>query len=209
VSSCDAPDDRLRSILTQRVPMILPPDATRRQAAVLLPLFRNDSAYHMVFTKRTETLKHHKGQVSFPGGSFEPSDGDLLTTALRESDEEVGIRPEHVSILGRLDDLPTFSTSFTISPFVGLIPYPYPFRPNPLEVAIVFDAPLSALADPTVRHRYIRARDDGATIEDYEFHVDGHVIWGATARIIHHFLSIIGEQHGIEHDEDPGCCGEL
>ena len=191
MSPCNAPDDRLRSILTQRVPMILPPDATRRQAAVLLPLFRNASAYHVVFTKRTETLKHHKGQVSFPGGSFEPSDGDLLTTALRESDEEVGIRPEHVSILGRLDDLATFSTSFTISPFVGLIPYPYPFRPDPIEVAIVFDAPLSALADPTVQRRYVRARDDGATIEDYEFHVNGHVIWGATARIIHHLLSLI------------------
>jgi 8-oxo-dGTP pyrophosphatase MutT (NUDIX family) len=120
-------DDSLRSIIKQRVPVILPPDPSRRQAAVLLPLFKNATDYHLVFTKRTETLTHHKGQVSFPGGSFEPSDGDLLTTALRESYEEVGIRPEHVSILGRLDDLSTFSTSFTISPFVGLIPYPYPF----------------------------------------------------------------------------------
>ena len=186
-----APDDRLRSILTQRVPVIVPPDPTRRQAAVLLPLFKNATDYHLVFTKRTETVRHHKGQVSFPGGSFEPADGDLLTTALRESYEEVGIQPEHVSILGRLDDLATFSTSFTISPFVGLIPYPYPFRPNPIEVAIVFDASLSILADPTVGRRYIRARDDGATIEDYEFHVNGHVIWGATARIIHHFLEVM------------------
>ena len=194
MSPCNAPDDRLRSILTQRVPVIVPPDPTRRQAAVLLPLFKNATDYHLVFTKRTETVRHHKGQVSFPGGSFEPADGDLLTTALRESYEEVGIRPEHVSILGRLDDLATFSTSFTISPFVGLIPYPYPFRPNPIEVAIVFDASLSILADPTVERRYIRARDDGATIEDYEFHVNGHVIWGATARIIHHFLSIIREE---------------
>jgi 8-oxo-dGTP pyrophosphatase MutT (NUDIX family) len=191
VSPCNAPDDRLRSILTQRVPVIVPPDPTRRQAAVLLPLFKNATDYHLVFTKRTETLTHHKGQVSFPGGSFEPADGDLLTTALRESYEEVGIEPEHVSILGRLDDLATFSTSFTISPFVGLIPHPYPFRPNPIEVAIVFDASLSILADPTVARRYIRARDDGATIEDYEFHVDGHVIWGATARLIHHFLEVM------------------
>jgi 8-oxo-dGTP pyrophosphatase MutT (NUDIX family) len=188
VSLRNTPDARLQSILTQRVPVIVPPDPTRRQAAVLLPLFKNATDYHLVFTKRTETVRHHKGQVSFPGGSFEPADGDLLTTALRESYEEVGIRPEHVSILGRLDDLATFSTSFTISPFVGLIPYPYPFRPDPIEVAIVFDASLSILADPTVGRRYIRARDDGATIEDYEFHVDGHVIWGATARIIHHFL---------------------
>jgi 8-oxo-dGTP pyrophosphatase MutT (NUDIX family) len=184
-------DDSLRSIIKQRVPVILPPDPSRRQAAVLLPLFKNATDYHLVFTKRTETLRHHKGQVSFPGGSFEPSDGDLLTTALRESYEEVGIRPEHVSILGRLDDLSTFSTSFTISPFVGLIPYPYPFRPNPIEVAIVFDASVSVLADPTMGRKYIRARDDGATIEDYEFYVNGHVIWGATARIVSHFLSVL------------------
>jgi 8-oxo-dGTP pyrophosphatase MutT (NUDIX family) len=191
VSLRHAPDVRLQSILSQRVPVIVPPDPTRRQAAVLLPLFKNATDYHLVFTKRTETVRHHKGQVSFPGGSFEPADGDLLTTALRESYEEVGIEPEHVSILGRLDDLATFSTSFTISPFVGLIPYPYPFRPNPTEVAIVFDTSLSILADPTVGRRYIRARDDGATIEDYEFHVNGHVIWGATARLIHHFLEVM------------------
>jgi 8-oxo-dGTP pyrophosphatase MutT (NUDIX family) len=191
VSLSHAPDDRLRSILAQRVPVTVPPDPTRRQAAVLLPLFKNTTDYRLVFTKRTDTVRHHKGQVSFPGGSFEPADGDLLTTALRESYEEVGIRPEHVSILGRLDDLSTVSTSFTISPFVGLIPYPYPFHPNPSEVATVFDVPLSVLADPTVGRRYIRASDDGATIEDYEFHVNGHVIWGATARIIHHLLSII------------------
>jgi len=96
--------------------------------------------------------------------------------------------------LGRLDDLATVSTSFTISPFVGLIPYPYPFRPDPIEVAIVFDASLSILTDPIVGRRYIRTRADGATIEDYEFHVNGHVIWGATARIIHDFLSIIREE---------------
>ena len=191
MSPYHAPDDRLRSVLTRRTPVIVPPDPTRRQAAVLLPLFRNATEYHLVLTKRTETVRHHKGQVSFPGGSFELPDVDLQTTALRESYEEVGIQPQHVSILGRLDDLATFSTSFTISPFVGVIPYPYPFRPNPLEVAIVFDASLSALADPTVQRRYVRARDDGATIEDYEFHVNGHVIWGATARIIHHFLSLI------------------
>jgi len=191
VNAGQPPDDRLRSILTQRTPVILPPVATRRQAAVLLPLFGHATDYHLVFTKRTETLTHHKGQVSFPGGSFEPDDGDLLTTALRESYEEVGILPEHVRILGRLDDLTSFSTNFTISPFVGLIPYPYTFHPNPIEVDTVFDVAISVLTDPAVGRSYIRARDDGATIEDYEFHVNGYVIWGATARIIRHFLSVI------------------
>ncbi len=184
-------DNSLQSVLMRHVPSILPPDASRRQAAVLLPLFKNATDYHLLFTKRTDTLRHHKGQIAFPGGSFEPADGDLLNTALRESYEEVGIQPEHVSILARLDDLSTFSTNYTISPFVGLIPYPYPFRPNPVEVAIVFDVPVSVWADPAVGRSYLRTRDDGATIEDYEFYVNGQVIWGATARIVRHLLSII------------------
>jgi 8-oxo-dGTP pyrophosphatase MutT (NUDIX family) len=191
VSPSQLLDVRLQSMLTRHVPLLLPPEISRRQAAVLLPLFQSASDYHIVFTKRTDTLKHHKGQVSFPGGSFEPADGDRLTTALRECYEEVGIQPNHVRILGRLDDLATFSTPFTISPFVGLIPYPYPFRPNPLEVAMVFDVPVSVLADPSVGCSYVRARDDGATIIDYEFHIDGHVIWGATARIVRHLLTLM------------------
>jgi 8-oxo-dGTP pyrophosphatase MutT (NUDIX family) len=191
VSPIQPGDDPLWSTLAARTPVTAPHDHSRRQAAVLLPLFKNTLDYHMVFTKRTDTLTHHKGQVSFPGGSFEPSDGDLLTTALRESYEEIGIRPGDVTILGRLDDLSTFSTSFTISPFVGLIPHPYVFRPNPIEVALVFDVPLSVLNDPAVGRSYVRTREDGATLIDYEFHVQGHVIWGATARIIRHFLSVI------------------
>jgi 8-oxo-dGTP pyrophosphatase MutT (NUDIX family) len=191
VSASRLTDDHLRSVLAARTPITVPPDPTRRQAAVLLPLFKHPGEYHMVFTKRTETLRHHKGQVAFPGGSFDPADGDLLTTALRESYEEIGIFPGHVTMLGRLDDLSTFSTNFTISPFVGLIPHPYIFRPNPIEVAAVFDVPLSVFADPAVGHSYIRTREDGATLVDYEFHVNGHVIWGATARIIHHFLTVI------------------
>jgi 8-oxo-dGTP pyrophosphatase MutT (NUDIX family) len=191
VSPIQPGDDPLWSTLATRAPVTAPHDPSRRQAAVLLPLFKNTLDYHMVFTKRTDTLTHHKGQVSFPGGSFEPSDGDLLTTALRESYEEIGIRPGDVTILGRLDDLSTFSTSFTISPFVGLIPHPYVFRPNPIEVALVFDVPLSVLNDPAVGRSYVRTREDGATLIDYEFHVQGHVIWGATARIIRHFLSVI------------------
>jgi 8-oxo-dGTP pyrophosphatase MutT (NUDIX family) len=191
VSPSQISDARLQSILKQRVPLLLPPDITRRQAAVLLPLFQSAGDYHVVFTKRTDTLTHHKGQISFPGGTFEPADDDLLTTALRESYEEVGLQPEHVRILGRLDDMATFSTNFTISPFVGLIPYPYPFQPNPREVALVFDVPVSVLADPTVGRSYIRGRDDGETIVDYEFHIDGHVIWGATARLVRHFLTVM------------------
>ncbi len=192
-------DDQLRRMLAARTPLILPVDPARRQAAVLLPLFQNGPTWHLVFTKRTDTLKHHKSQISFPGGTLDPGDGDLLTTALRESYEEVGVHPEHVTVLGRLDDLATFSTSFMISPFVGLIPYPYPFRPNPVEVASIFAVPLSVLADPAVVRSYLRRREDHATLVDHEFHLGGHVIWGATARILHHFLQVIDEA-----SRDPG-----
>ena len=184
-------EEHFRKILAEHTPYTFPSDPTCRQAAVLLPLFKNAADYHVVFTKRTDTVRHHKGQVAFPGGSFEPSDGTLLRTALRESAEELGIQPEDVTVLGRLDDSPTFSTSFIISPFVGLIPYPYPFRLDPIEVAAVFDTPLSKLADPAVVQTYVRTREDGAPTVDYEYHVTGHVIWGATAWIIHHFLEII------------------
>jgi 8-oxo-dGTP pyrophosphatase MutT (NUDIX family) len=184
-------DDRLRDILAEHTPLILPPDPTRRQAAILMPIFHHAGDYHLVLTKRTDTVRHHKGEVSFPGGKFEPADGDLRRTALRESYEEIGIDPEHVTILGRLDDLPTFSTDFLIAPFVGVIPYPYPFRPNPKEVAVIFDVSLSMLGDPTVFRSYCRARQDGVTIIDCEFHIGGHVVWGATARIIQHFLHIL------------------
>jgi len=184
-------DDRLRKILAERIPLTLPPDRTRRQAAVLLPLFKGAEGYHLLFTQRTDTVRHHKGQISFPGGSFDRRDRNLLQTALRESYEEVGIRPEDVTVLGRLDDAPTVATNFVISPFVGLIPYPYIFRPDPREVASVFDTSLSLLAHPVVFRSYIRTREDDTRIEDYEYHVNDHVIWGATARIIHHFLDVI------------------
>jgi 8-oxo-dGTP pyrophosphatase MutT (NUDIX family) len=194
VSAPATKDDRLWTILSERAPVILPPDASRRRAAVLLALFKQAADYHLVLTKRTETVRHHKGQVSFPGGSYDLADGDLLTTALRESQEELGIHPQDVTVVGRLDDLPTFSTSFLVSSFVGLIPHPYTFRPNPIEVATVFTVPLSVLADPAVVRTYTRSREDGAVIEDYEFHVGGHVIWGATARLIRHFLQVIQEE---------------
>ena len=131
MTTLSAQDDDLHRIFARRTPLVLPPDPMRRQAAVLLPLLKGASDYHLVLTKRTETLRHHKGQVSFPGGTFEPADRDLLTTALRESYEEVGIHPKDVRVLGRLDDLATFSTSFLIAPFVGVIPHPYVFVQTP------------------------------------------------------------------------------
>lgn len=116
------------------------------QAATLIPLFQDKDLLTVLLTRRTNLVKDHKGQISFPGGV---RDGDelLRTTALREAWEEMGIRPEDVQIFGELDDLPTV-TGYLISPFVGSIPYPYPFSPNPIEIDAPLAIPVEHLLSP-------------------------------------------------------------
>ena len=96
-----------------------------QSAAVLIPFLKWGNEWHVLFTRRTNTLPEHSGQVAFPGGRCDPDDGDPVSTALRETQEEIGIDPEKVNILGRLRDFITV-TNYIVSPFVGLIPWPYP-----------------------------------------------------------------------------------
>ena len=159
-------------------------------SAVLLPVFHADNQYHVLFIKRSETVAHHKGEISFPGGVVDPEDLSCLHTALRESNEEVGIAPEDVQVLGRLDDMETVSTGFVITPFVGLIPYPYDFRINADEIAMLVIVPLDTLIAVN--------RDGNPAVLPGEnrvpvpvFPIEGHVIWGATARILLQFLDVI------------------
>ena len=116
---------------------------------MLVPIFRHpdDGEWHVVFTRRTETVDSHKGQVSFPGGRSDPHDADRVATALREAHEEIGLAPGDVQVIGTLDELLTVS-QYRVTPIVGLIPWPYPFRLSPGEVAEVFDVPFAWLADP-------------------------------------------------------------
>ena len=119
-------------------------------SAVLVPLFVRDDGLHLLFTKRSEDLAHHRGQVAFPGGRHvAATDSSLLDTALRETHEEIGVEPSHVEVLGPLAPIHTVATNFVINPFVGLIPYPYEFRANPREVSDIFSVPLAALAEPS------------------------------------------------------------
>ena len=115
-------------------------------SAVLVPMFCKNGEYHILFTQRSDSVANHKGQVSFPGGAYSEGDSSLLDTALRESWEEIGLETKDVEILGELDDFATVS-GFIISPFVGLIPYPYKFRENCDEIGEIFDMPVSALLD--------------------------------------------------------------
>jgi len=181
--------DKVREILNSREKRSII-DESMRPSAVLIPIFEKDGEDHVLFTKRTETVEHHKGQISFPGGRFEENDDSLMRTALRESLEEVGLDPSVVEVLGELDDEMTLVTNFIVTPFVGYIPYPYPFRINPLEVEGLLEVPVSALLDPA-NYREEIATDAGITHKAYYFHYGDDVIWGATARILKRFFNIV------------------
>lgn len=165
-------------------------------SAVLLPLFEKGGGYHLVFTKRTETVNYHKGQFSFPGGRPHPEDKSLLDTALRETWEEIGLSPKDVDILGELDDIATYTTGFIISPFVAAIPFPHEFTANPAEVDEIIEVPLSVLQDK--RNLAEEMVDVGGTpILQYFYHYSDRVIYGATARILKHFLEVVAPAAGV------------
>lgn len=171
-------------------------------SAVLLLLVEKDGQYHVLFTRRSLKVEHHKGEISFPGGTVHPDDSDLLETALREGAEEIGLAPGDVMILGRLDDILTVSTGFIITPYVGILPYPYAFQINKDEVAELIFVPLGAL----VRDGRMKASEvtqEGKAITTYAFDYQGDMIWGATARILKQFLDITIDTTG-RGDTDNG-----
>ena len=175
-------------------------DASRVSAAVLLPIYSKEGEYHILFTKRTESVKDHKGQISFPGGAYEEQDGTLFQTALRESDEEIGLPPETVELLGELDDLRTIGTSYVISPFVAAISWPYPLKLYAAEVEEIIEVPVSALLDKDCVRQGTEVLN-GQAFTAYFYHYQGKIIWGATARILSQFLDIWAEVMKIRGSE--------
>jgi len=168
-------------------------DPRFKRAAVLIPLFKKNGEYHILFTRRTDMVEHHKGQISFPGGRQDKKDKDLLTTALREAREEMGIEKKDVRILGELDDICTATTDFCVSPFVALIPYPYPFKVNSREIEEVLEVPLSVLLDES-RFRQELHKGDGKPFLVYFYKHKDHTIWGATAGILKQLLDLLPEE---------------
>jgi 8-oxo-dGTP pyrophosphatase MutT (NUDIX family) len=162
------------------------------RAAVLIPLFKKNGEYHVLLTRRTDKVRHHKGQISFPGGRQDQGE-DLLATALREAKEEMGIEEKDVRILGELDDMCTFSSDFCIAPFVGLIPYPYPFKISRHEIEEIIEVPLAVFLDETKFREELRSRD-GEPVLVYFYQHDEHTIWGATARILKQLMDIISKE---------------
>jgi 8-oxo-dGTP pyrophosphatase MutT (NUDIX family) len=179
--------ERIRSALAKHKRIELPPGPV--PAAVLIPLFLKNGACHILFTKRTENLQHHSGEVSFPGGVRHPDDTDILRTALRETCEETGIAPEDVDVLGVLDDFLSIH-NFQVTPYVGFVAAGHQLRINPDEIERIIEVPLSFLLKPDV----FRIEDwtwQGRTFPLFFIDYHGDTIWGLTAAMLKQFLDII------------------
>ncbi|NQS92133.1 MAG: CoA pyrophosphatase [Chloroflexi bacterium] len=170
-------------------------DAGQTQpAAVLIPLVQEDGIWKLLFIKRTQHENDpHSGQIAFPGGRMEKDDPSLLTTALREAGEEIGLLPEDVEVLGQACPITTV-TDYKIRPIVGILPWPYPLVLSPEEVEKTFLIPIDWLADPD--HRQTRSWQ-ARTISGKKLPViffneyNGEILWGVTAQIVSDFLELI------------------
>ena len=192
-ASRELTEERIVDLLREQ-PLVAAPDpayaATNalplenlRHAAVLVPLIWDLGQWHLLFTRRTELVHSHKGQVSFPGGAADPVDNTPEETALREAYEEIGLQPDGVRLLGRLGRRPTV-TSFLITPVVGRINWPYTFQMSRDEVSRVFTIPLDWLADPANREERPRTFPNGYQETVIYFQpYENEILWGATARI--------------------------
>lgn len=170
----------------------------RAPAAVLILLVPYASGPHVVFTVRSHEVEHHKGEISFPGGMQDPGDGDLRTTALRESHEEVGTPPSDIEILGELSHYTT-RTGFHITPFVGRLSHaPYRYTPSAVEVAEVLEVPLTHLLDAQHWEQREIVRE-GQQIEMRSYRWNEHLVYGATAMMLRSFLSDVAGELGIDH----------
>lgn len=164
--------------------------ANARDAAVLLLLAEYLGEAHVVLTLRTDTVEHHKRQISFPGGARHGEE-DLALTALRETWEEIGVHPHDVDLIGRLDEIVTVS-NFRVAPFVGVLKrMPYPYAPSPVEVAEVLEVPLRHLLDPANKVYEPRVAWGGGPARSPVYWFNGHRIWGATARMLEGFLDLL------------------
>jgi 8-oxo-dGTP pyrophosphatase MutT (NUDIX family) len=167
------------------------PDGPLIKAAVLLPIVDRGEPM-ILFTKRTDRVGSHKGQISFPGGVVEPGDPSLLAAALRECEEEIALPRAAVEPLGALDDTETVATSFVITPFVGLVREPVAWQPDGEETERVIEVPFAALtAEGSFRVETVTR--DGIARPVYYFDYEGDTIWGATARILVHYLELVTE----------------
>lgn len=189
--SIDAFEQELARVISGRPKLKLPGEGLI-SAAVLVPLFEKEGSPHILLTKRSDQVEHHRGEISFPGGKLDPTDRNEEHCALRETSEEVGIKTADIRVIGELDDFYTVATKFRVSPFVGVIPYPYEFKTSEREIAGLLAVPLEVFFDPQ------RRSEDtwiikGEPIEVISYRWNGHNIWGATARILKHMVELVDD----------------
>ena len=170
-------------------PGALPPSDGLTSAAVLVPLVDHPSGLTVLLTQRTAHLADHGGQISFPGGRIEPTDAHPVAAALREAEEEVGLPASHVDVVGRLDTYVT-GTGFEVIPVVAFVRVPYPLRPDPSEVAEVFEVPLDFLVDPANLQRGSREWR-GTTRFFFALPYETRYIWGATAGMLVNLAEVL------------------
>ena len=176
-----------------------PDDPSERSSAVLVALYDHGGEPHVLLTRRSWSLRAHRGEISFPGGRAEPGDPDLVATALRESAEEVGIVPATVEIIGRLDPLSTVSSRSSIMPYVGILPGLPDVEPDPREVEEIRHVALSELLGDGV-YREERWFRDGLERPLWFFELHGDTVWGATASMLRQLLCFVT---GTEHVAAP------
>jgi 8-oxo-dGTP pyrophosphatase MutT (NUDIX family) len=181
-------EDLRRVLLTTEDAMTLDVRG-RTDAAVLVPLYLERRRLHAVFTKRHDDLRRHPGEISFPGGRYDEGEQDLRATALREAQEEIGLPPDAVEIVGALQPTPTIATGYAVYPFVGLIEAGRTWTPSLREVSEVLELKLTDLLAGYGRRRLIRR---GVPIRTDTYVVGDHLIWGATARILADLFDRIG-----------------
>jgi len=162
----------------------------RIPAAVLVPLIEHRGGFTVLLTQRTADLKAHGGQIAFPGGRLEPEDADAQAGALRETEEEIGLARRHVEVLGRLDPYITVS-GYEVTPVVGVVTPPFDLRPDPVEVADIFEVPLHFFLDPANHQRHSRVVGEGVRRAYYAMPYGERYIWGATAGMLVNLYEVL------------------
>ncbi len=178
--------DKIIAALTSRTPALIPGNG-HKPAAVLLPIQERADGAYIVLTQRGDDLPTHKGQIAFPGGRVDVGDRDFFHTALRESEEEIGIDPAQVKILGRLDEF-TAGYGLVVTPVVGLIPAHYKFRMDPRETTAVASVPIQVLMQ--LGNYALDEQLSPGGHPSYHFYINGWDVWGVTARILAQFLQL-------------------
>jgi 8-oxo-dGTP pyrophosphatase MutT (NUDIX family) len=186
--------EQLRERLTRTMPSRIQ-GSSRTRAAVLIPFFDKEEKPCIIFTKRTDHVATHRGEICFPGGVMEESDSNLLQTALREVEEELAIPAANIEVLGSLDEIRTVSSNFLVVPYIGYLNEMVPFLPNEWEVSEVLEIPFEHFANPEIFHEERRVVDH-QEIPVYFYQWESHMIWGVTGRILKSLLDLMLDPEG-------------